>query len=106
VGNALKGPELDTQGVKLNRNARIQDQLEKMYTKTDESDLNERDWKLGLGGSRKTLMAEVHFEMSHKFNLRNSICGQLSLRLLNCHDSECDTVTVTHSDNGLKVESS
>jgi hypothetical protein len=84
------------------------DQLEKMYTKTKESDLNERDWNLGLGGSRKTLMVERYFQMSHKFNLRNSICDQLSLRLLNCHcrDSDCGTVTVTHPDNGLKVESS
>ena len=84
------------------------DELEKMYTKTEESVLKERDWKLGLGGSRKTLMVDGYFQMSHKFILRNSICGQLSLRLLNCHcqDSECGTVTVTHPDNGLRVESS
>ena len=47
-------------------------------------------------------MVEGHFQMSHKFNVRNSICGQLSLRLLNCHDREGHydsvTVTVTHSD--------
>ena len=53
-------------------------------------------------------MVEGHFQMSHKFNLRNPICGQLSLRLLDCHcqDRECNTVTVTHPDNRLKVESS
>jgi hypothetical protein len=54
-----------------------------MHTKTAESNLSERDWKLGLGRSRKTTDGGGHFQMSQKFKRRNSMCGQLSLRLLN-----------------------